>query len=52
MSAIDLDLIENGWILAAVWRKAKNGDEIARSIYRKLKAAAVADGVEWYYGDP
>lgn len=52
MAAIDIDLIENGWILSAVWDKAKAGDLIARAIYRKIKAAAIPDGVVWYYGDP
>jgi hypothetical protein len=49
---IEVDLIENGWLLAAVWPRAREGDQVARALYLKLKAAAIACGVVWYYGDP
>jgi hypothetical protein len=51
-SALALDLMEQGWILVAVWGGARDGDPVARSIYLKLKRAAVSLGVVWYYGDP
>lgn len=49
---VELNLIEQGWLMVAVWDRAQRGDPYARSIYLKLKSAAVAAGVEWYYGDP
>jgi hypothetical protein len=52
MGVVDINLIENGWIMMAVWDRAKAGDVIARVLYLKLKAAAKAEGAVWYYGDP
>jgi hypothetical protein len=48
---IEITIMENGWILAHVWPRAKEGDRIARSLYLKLKAAAIACGVPWDYAD-
>lgn len=47
-----LDLVENGYLVMAVWDRAKQGDATARSIYDKLKQHAINCGVVWYYGDP
>lgn len=49
---IGLTLIENGWLTGAVWERARDGDPIARRLFRKLKAHAIAAGVDWYYGEP
>lgn len=52
VALVALDLTETGWLMASIWEKAKGGDHIARRLYQKIKGAAVAMGVEWYYGDP
>lgn len=52
-SDVPLNSLEIGWLMgAAVLRRAEDGDPVARRLYLKLKAAAIANGVEWYYGDP
>lgn len=52
-SPVPLNSYEIGWLMAAaVLKRAEEGDGIARTLYLKLKAAAIANGVEWYYGDP
>jgi hypothetical protein len=51
-ASVDLDLVEQGWLMQGVWAKARDGDQIARRLYVKLKEAAIACGVDWYYGDP
>ncbi len=49
---IELHLVEVGWLLPGLMKRAAAGDLVARSIYRKLKAGAVAAGAVWVYGDP
>lgn len=49
---MDLELLETGWLMAALWERAGAGDPIARSLYLKMKHAAISMGVVWYYGDP
>lgn len=47
-----LNSLETGWLLAKVLPEAARGDRVARGLYVKLKACSIANGVEWYYGDP
>lgn len=49
---VDLAVVELGWLMIGVWQRSVEGDPFARAIYLKLKAATIASGVEWYYGDP
>lgn len=50
---VPLTLVELGWLTMAVWDRAKEGqDFVARALYLKIKVAAIALGVDWYYGDP
>jgi hypothetical protein len=49
---VPCNVLELGWLWHAVADKAREGDPIARALYLKVKAAAIAAGVEWYYGDP
>lgn len=49
---VALNVLELGWLLAQVWQRAKEGDDVARRLYLKVKEAAISLGVEWYYGDP
>jgi len=49
---VTLSMAEIGFVHALVWKRAADGDAVARSIYSKLKAAAIAGGAVWYYGDP
>jgi hypothetical protein len=54
-SPITLNSLEIGWLLGRI-----NFDDpsladaplFVWNLYRKLKTAAIANGVEWYYGDP
>jgi hypothetical protein len=39
---VHLNTLELGWLWQAV----------ARALYLKFKAAAIANGVVWYYADP
>lgn len=49
---IDISVLEIGYLMPVLWPKAESGDRIARGLYLKLRAAAIACGVVWYYGDP
>lgn len=49
---MDVELVETGWLMGALWKPAAEGDPIARSLYLKMKRAAISMGVIWYYGDP
>ena len=51
---VQMNLLELGWLTTGgtVWDRAKTGDPVARALYLKMKAAAIALGVKWYYGDP
>lgn len=49
---IEINSLDIGWLLAAVWAPARDGDVVARSLFRRLKVAAVSLGVEWRYGEP
>jgi hypothetical protein len=52
-SDVPLNSLEIGWLMAAaILDRAESGDKVAQRLYKKLKAAAIANGVEWYYGDP
>lgn len=49
---VHLTVFELGYLLGLVYDRAKATDPTAQGLYRKLKEAAIAAGVEWYYGDP
>jgi hypothetical protein len=51
---VALNVLELGYLgaICPLWDRAAAGDPVARGIYLKLKAAAIALGVVWYYGDP
>jgi hypothetical protein len=50
---VELNSFQTGWLMAFVLPRAMNPNDVtARAIYLKLKAASIALGVEWYYGDP
>lgn len=49
---VDIDTLECGYLIAAIVGRARGGDMVARGLYGKLKAAAIALGVDWHYGDP
>jgi hypothetical protein len=50
---VGLNLLEIGWLSASVWSRLATDprDRTARALFPKLKVAAVALGVEWYYGE-
>ena len=53
VAKIELNALQIGWLMGGlVWDRSKEGDPIARSLYLRLKAAAIACGVDWYYDDP
>ncbi len=49
---VDLTLLESSYLLGLLMSRVREGDPIARSAFDKLKANAIALGVEWCYGDP
>jgi hypothetical protein len=49
---VHLNTLELGWLWYAVADRARDGDQIARALYLKFKAAAIANGVVWRYADP
>jgi hypothetical protein len=52
---VSLNLIEIGWLMGQIIARGwaiKGDDPMARVVWRKLRAAAIAGGVEWRYGDP
>ncbi len=48
---LPVDTLDLGWLLIAVWGPARDGDQVAQSLYRRIKAVAIEFGVEWRYGE-
>lgn len=44
--------IELGFLLHAVWEPARHGDEVARGLFLKVRAAVEQTGVPWAFGQP
>ena len=50
---VSLGLIEIGWLTGVILRSRMGYDDpVSGRVWQKLKAAAIASGIEWHYGDP
>ena len=50
--SVSMNLLELSFLLHAVWEPAKHGDTIARALFTKVRAAIIAEGIDWKYGRP
>jgi hypothetical protein len=49
---VEMTTMEIGYLHAFLWGPAALGEPLARSLYLKMKAAAISLDVVWRYGDP